>query len=221
MTLMLLCSMLACCQAASGPSASLPRGMTLEAPRMPTAQDPTQERYPPLPGEPAARKGRPFLDLDWLELTPAVGIAVFSSKYEADPSAALTLGAHAPLPWLSPSGDDTGEYFGLFAEVAFTTIDRNLSPTVEDRRGMATFTSIGLDYSFLRDSTWIVVGRVGALYAYYGGIADLSSGFGFMVGASAGLQISGKMGLTFTPEVLFGDSGSLIFVNTLGLSIQF
>jgi len=100
-------------------------------------------------------------------------------------------------------------------------IDRNLSPTVDHRQGLASFFSLGLDFSIVRDGTWIAVVRAGALYAYYGNIADLNSGFGFMAGASLGLQISGKMGLIYTPEVLFGNSGSLIFLNTLGLSIQF
>jgi hypothetical protein len=221
MSLMLLCSVLACCQTASAPAAPLPREMTLEEPRPRPPQDPTQERYPPVPGESAPRSERAFLDLDWLELTPAIGIAFFSSEYETDPTAALSLSAHAPLPWLSPSGDNVGEYFGLFAEAAFMNIDRNLSPTVDHRQGLASFFSLGLDFSIVRDGTWIVVVRAGALYAYYGGIADLNSGFGFMAGASVGLQISGKLGLTYSPEVLFGDTGSLIFLNTLGLSIQF
>lgn len=221
MSLMLLCSVLACCQTAAGPAAPLPREMRLEEPRLRPPQDPTQERYPKVPGEAAPRNDRPFLDFDWLELTPGIGLAVFSSKYETDPTAALSLGAHVPLPWLSPSGDNVGEYFGLFAEAAFMNMERNLSPTVEDRSGLASFFSLGLDFSVLRDSKWIVVLRAGALYAYYGGIADLKSGFGLMAGASVGIQISGKMGLIYSPEVLFGDSGSTIFLNTLGLSIQF
>jgi hypothetical protein len=65
------------------------------------------------------------------------------------------------------------------------------------------------------------VARGGLLYAYYGGIADLQSGFGGMLGASAGIQLSGKMGLVYSPEFLFGKSGTLIVLNTLGLSIQF
>ena len=42
-----------------------------------------------------------------------------------------------------------------------------------------------------------------------------------LVNESLTIQISGKMGLIYSPEVLFGDSGSTIFLNTLGLSIQF
>ncbi len=86
---------------------------------------------------------------------------------------------------------------------------------------MASFFMVGPDFSFLRDSTWILMGRAGLLYAYYGSIADLSSGFGGMVGLSAGLQLSGKTGLLYSPELLFGKSGSLVFLNTLGISIQF
>jgi len=180
-----------------------------------------EEPYPrPEPGS-VASKETPVVDLDWLELTPGVGFSVYSSKYRANPAPAFLLAARAPLPWLSPASDPRGEYFGVFASAAFMTIDRDLSPSVDHRRGMASFYSLGLDYSFLRDSTWILIGRGGLLYAYYGDIADLHSGFGFMVGASAGIQISAKTGLTYSPELLFGKSGSLVFLNTLGLSIQF
>lgn len=197
------------------PIAELPRAMTL--------QDPKEERYPR--SEPQtvtkAPASRPFVDLDWLEVTPAVGIAVYSSKYLSDPGPALTLSARAPLPWLSPASDPKGEYFGLFTELAFMTIDRDMSPTVEHRKGLASFISLGVDYSILRDSTWILIGRAGLLYAYYGDIADLSSGFGAMAGLSAGIQVSGRMGITYSPELLFGKGGSTIFLNSLGLSIQF
>ncbi len=182
------------------------------------AQD---EPYPrPDPGT-VATKETPIVDLDWLELSPGVGFSVYSGNYRANPAPAFLLGARAPLPWLSPASDPRGEYFGVFASAAFMTIDRDLSPSVDHRRGMASFYSLGMDYSILRDSTWILIGRGGLLFAYYGDIADLHSGLGFMVGASAGIQISGKTGLTYSPELLFGKSGSLIFLNTLGLSIQF
>ena len=181
-----------------------------------------QEEPPPRPDtRSAARKETPIVDLDWLELSPGVGFSVYSGKYRANPAPAFLLAVRAPLPWLSPASDPRGEYFGVFAEAAFMTIDRDLSPTVDHRRGLASFYSLGMDYSILRDSTWILIGRGGLLYAYYGDIADLHSGLGFMVGASAGIQISGKTGLSYSPELLFGKSGSLIFLNTLGLSIQF
>ncbi|HZE97157.1 MAG TPA: hypothetical protein VE981_09020 [Planctomycetota bacterium] len=196
----------------------LPQRMAFDEPKV---QDPGQEPFPPTDRAPATAPQRPVLDLDWFELSPAIGFAVYSTKYRADPAPALTIGAHAPVPWLSPASDPGGEYFGLFAEAAFMTIDRNLSPSVDHRRGLATFFSLGMDYSFLRDSLWILMARAGVLYAYYGDIADLNSGFGFAIGATGGIQISGKLGLTYSPELLFGKSGSLVFLNTLGLSIQF
>jgi len=200
----------------------LPREMALDQPAIRPVQDPAQEEgYPPREPPAAARQNPSFIDLDWLEIDPGAGVAVFSSKYRTSPSLGLSLMAHAPLPWLSPENHPTGEYFGLFAAASFASIDRDLSRSVDHRRGMSSFYSAGLDYSVLRDSTWILVARAGALYAYYDGIADLHSGVGFTLGLTAGIQLSGKMGLTYNPDFLFGQSGSLIVMNTLGLLIQF
>jgi len=200
---------------------SVPREMALEEPTARNVQDPAQDGFPPKE-PPAIPSKRPsFIDLDWLELSPGAGVAVFSPKYRANPGLGLSVMAHAPLPWLSPDNDPTGDYFGIFAAASSASIDRNLSPSVDHRRGISSFYTLGLDYSVLRDSTWILIARAGALYAYYDGIADLNSGFGFTLGLSAGIQLSGKTGLTYSPEFLFGQSGSLIVINTLGLLIQF
>jgi len=200
-------------------AADIPRHLAFDEPVASKKQDPVQDPYPPI--EPSAPKGSSFIDFDWLELHPGIGVAVYSSKYRADPGAGASLLVHAPLPWLSPASDPGGEYFGAFAAASFTSIDRNLSQTVDHRHGIASFYTLGMDYSFLRDSTWILVGRGGLLYAYYNKIADLKSGVGFVVGLSMGIQISGKLGLTYGPDVLFGESGSVILLNTLGLLIQF
>jgi len=195
---------------------TLPRQMALDDVRK---QDPPQER-PTEPFRPSKTE-RPFLDFDWLELTPGVGMAVYSSKFLADPAPCASLRAHAPMPWLNPPGDVVGEYFGLFAQAEFATIDRKLSPTVSHRSGVVSFISIGADYSFLRDGIWILMARAGVMYAHYGGVADLKNGFGPLVGATVGLQLTGKLALTYSPEAIFGDSGSMVFLNTLGLLIQF
>ena len=152
---------------------------------------------------------------------PAIGVAAYSQKYLADPGLAFLLSAHAPIPWLNPASDPKGEYFGLYAEAAFSTIDRKLSSSVDHHSGLASYYSLGLDYSIIRDGTWILVARAGGLYAYYGDIHDLSSGFGATMSAVTGIQLSGKTAITYSPEVLFGKSGSLIFLNTLGFAFQF
>lgn len=199
--------------------AALPKELTLEDP--PRVQEPGQDRYPPLETARPAAQNRPIVDFEWLELTPSAGLVVYSSKYRADAEPGLALRAHAPMPWLSPSDDPIGEYFGIYAGAAFAPIERRLSPTVSKRRGLTSYYSLGLDYSFLRDETWILVGRAGVAYAYYGGVADLRSGFGPTVGLSAGLQISGRLAVTYSPELVFGDTGSLVFLNTIGILIQF
>lgn len=212
----MLSLMTACLALLAQSEAPLPRELALAE-----QQDPTQEKYPPLEPSAPARSSNRFIDLDWLELTPGIGVAAFSSKYLADPSLGVSITARAPMPWLSPASDPKGEYFGLFVEASFMTIDRAMSPTVDHRKGMGSFFSVGPDFSILRDSTWIVMARAGLLYAYYGNIADLNSGFGGMAGLSAGLQLSGKTGLLYSPEVYFGKSGAFVFLNTLGISIQF
>ena len=78
-----------------------------------------------------------------------------------------------------------------------------------------------MDFSIIRDGFWILMARGGLLYAYYGNIADLSSGFGGTAGLVGGIQIGGKMALSYSPELFFGKSGSLIFLNTVGFSFQF
>lgn len=196
---------------------ALPRALSLEEP----VQESQEERYPRPEPAPAPAKPVPVVDFDWLELTPAVGIAAYSQKYLADPGLAFLLAAHAPIPWLNPASDPKGDYFGLYAQAAFSTIDRKLSSSVDHRSGLASFYSLGLDYSFVRDGTWILVARGGGLYAYYGDIHDLSSGFGFTLSAVAGIQLSGKTAITYSPEAIFGKSGSLIVLNTVGVAFQF
>jgi hypothetical protein len=195
---------------ASAVQADLPRSLAQEPPKQdPLRTDPITTPAP-----------HGFVDFEWLELTPSAGFAVYSSKYLADPAPAFSIRAHAPMPWLSPKSDPKGDYFGLFAEAAFATIDRKMSPSVADRSGVCMFVSAGVDFSFLRDPTWILTARAGGLYAHYNNIADLKSGLGPMVGATIGVQLSGRLALTYSPEVVFGESGSTIFFNTLGLLIQ-
>ena len=199
---------------------ALPRHLSLDEPRAAIRQqEPAQDR--PTQPLPPAQADRPIIDFEWLELTPSVGLAVYSSKFLSDPGLAICVRAHAPIPLFSPPGNVVKEYFGAFAQVEFTTIDRDMSHTVSHRKGVASFLSVGLDYTFVRDTTWLLVGRAGIMYAYYGGIADLQNGVGPMIGLSAGVQISGSMAIAYTPELMLGDTGSHIFVNTIGLLIQF
>jgi hypothetical protein len=219
MSLTTLILSLALAQADADPRAALPLAMTLDEPRTQEGQDRKQEPFPP--PEAATPKSSPIVDLEWLELTAGVGVAVYSHDYLSGPSVSFLVSAHAPLPWLSPASDAKGEYFGLFLEAAFATIDRDMSPTIEHRHGTAAFTTLGMDYSVIRDSTWILMARAGVLYAYYGNIAQLNSGVGGTAGAVAGIQISGKMSLSYQPEAFFGKGGSLIFLNTVAFSFQF
>jgi hypothetical protein len=207
--------------AQGSPDDPLPRTLALEEPRTPAAQDPSQDRFPRSEPTRPAQTERPFVDFDWLEVTPSAGAASYSSKFLANSSFAVSVRGHVPMPWLSPGGDVVKESFGLFFEASFMGIDRDLSPTVNHRSGLASYYSLGPDYTIFRDGTWLLLARAGLAYVYYGGVHDLKNGLGPLVGLSAGIQISGSMAITYNPEMVFGGSGSWILLNTIGVNIQF
>ena len=198
------------------PDTALPTHLSLEEPRK---QE--QEKFPKSEPAPRAQASRPWVDFDWLEVTPSVGMVSYSSKFLADPSFAVAVRAHAPMPWLSPAGDVVKEYFGLFLEASFMGIDRDMSSTVSHRSGLVSYYGLGVDYTILRNATWLIVARGGIAYVNYGGVADLNSGFGPLAGLAAGIQLSGSLAISYNPEIVFGESGSWILLNTIGVNIQF
>ncbi len=181
-----------------------------------------QETPAPQPGPPQARSSsRPFVDFDWLELTPRVGFAFFSEDFESDPSLSAGVAARAPMPWLSPASNPGGEYFGLFAGLSAAMIDREIEPEPDQPDGWAFFLSLGVDYTLFRDATWLLMAQAGGQYANYGGITDLEDGFGFVAGLAVGLNLAEGVALAYSPEFNFGRAGDWIHLSSIGFMIQF
>jgi hypothetical protein len=179
-----------------------------------------QETPPSLPAE-RPGKASPFIDWDWLEVQPRVGLVAYSEDYEADPSWSAGVLARAPLPWLSPGSDPRGEYFGVFAEIAVAGIDRDLDPAPDDSSGVLVLGAVGLDFTILRTSTWMVLVQAGPQYVSFGGVSDLEDGFGGMAGLSLGFSPAEGVSLTLGPEVWFGRAGDRIYLASLGAMIHF
>jgi len=184
-----------------------------------------QEPVPPPPLEaPAMRledQGLPWVDFEWLDLQPRFGLALFSDEYKIDPSPFLSLLAHVPVPLLSPGSDPEGDYFGLFAEASlFPQVTRDLDPEPDKVSGSVMLFNMGFDFTFLRNQSLYFVVRAGFQFAWYGGISDLSDGFGSMAGAEAGIYLGKSLTLTLGSEAAFGD-GDTILLNALGLVIEF
>jgi len=186
----------------------------------PQQEDPTPHR-PDSPLQPAPEAGTPWIDFDWLELHVRAGMAMYSKDYHINPSPAFVLEGRAPLPWLSPSSNPDGDYFGAFAELAFASIKRTITPSVTKPSGAALSLAVGADYSFIRNTTWMVIVRAGVEYTTYGGVTDLKDGIGPMVGLTAGWTISRSVTITISPEYILGSSGSSTILGTVGVAIDF
>jgi hypothetical protein len=164
---------------------------------------------------------RPIVDLEWLEVGARVGVAAFSGDFETDPAPSLAFAVRAPMPWLSPSSTPNAEWFGLFAQVAMAPVDREVEPELEDPDGLAWFLTAGLDFTVVRDGTWLVMLEAGPQYQTFGGISDLDDGFAFLAGARGGLDLARGLSLTLGPEVAFGNAGDRVSFLYLGLMIDF
>lgn len=188
--------------------------------KRPPQEDPTPQRpTEPVPA-PVEEAGTPWIDFDWLELGVRVGMAIFSDEFHIDPSPAFVIEGRAPLPWLSPSSNPDGDFFGAFAQLSFAVIERTIEPEVDKPSGAAIMLTLGVDYSILRNTTWMILVRAGFVYATYGGVTDLEDGMGLMGGLTVGLTVSRSVSITLAPEYVFGD-GDNVMMGTVGVSIGF
>lgn len=201
---------------------------SLEDPSGKRRQD--TEQKPPAPTlvqeEPSAWLGASddgggLLDLEWLEMQPKVGLAVFSDDFKIDPSPAISLLFHAPMPFLTLS-DPGDEHFGAFFELTvLPSVERDLNPPPDKTSGAVILVSAGLDYTLLRNQSLYLVVSGGIQYASYGGISDLSDGIGGMGGLSAGVYLGGGLTLALSGEYVFADDGNYIGLGSLGLVVEF
>lgn len=204
-----------------GRSDDLPKSPALSDPVTAGSQEPPRGELPLRPQADPRSRGRSFIDFEWLELCPRMGVVSFSEDYHSDPSFSGSLLARAPMPWLSPASDPRGEYFGAFAELSLAQVDRDIDPEPEDPDGLSFFFTVGIDFTLLRGERWLFMVHGGLQYASYGGVTDLDSGFGGLFGATAGVKVSDGITVTYTPEIAFANAGDWLFFNFFGVMIEF
>jgi hypothetical protein len=161
------------------------------------------------------------VDFGWLELYPRAGLAIFSSKYHINPSPVLEIEAHAPIPWFSPASNPDGDYFGAFVHLNFAMIKRTIKPTLSKASGMMASLAVGLDYTFYRDDTWLLLARLGIQYTTYGGVTDLKDGGQAIAGVTVGLSVTRSLMFTLTPEIVYAKTGDHIMMGLLGVAVEF
>ena len=197
----------------------------LNSERLPAAlideqQEDEQKQRPELP-QAFGEQEAPFVDFDWMEMHPRIGLALFSDKYNVDPSPCFGIEFRAPIPFLAPPSNKHGEYFGLFAETHIALIERNIEPELDKPKGPIFMLTLGMDYTIFRNSTWLLLVKTGMQYASYGGITDLQDGFAPVVGLTTGFVLSSSVSFMLTPEFVYGDSGDYIILGLAGVAVAF
>lgn len=182
---------------------------------------------PVLPEDPSAAPpaveegGSPWIDFEWLEFEPRVGLAIFTGDFKIDPTAHFSLLLRAPMPWLSPGSDSAGDYFGIWGELTvLPSVERDLNPPPDDNSGTVFFFNLGLDYTFLRNQSLVLMGQLGVQYALWGGIADMSDGLGGVVGLDAGFYLGSGLSATLGTQAVRAEEDQILLVS-LGLLVEF
>ena len=169
-----------------------------------------------------SQQGSPFLDFEWLEIQPRVGLAIFSEDFHIDPSPVISVLARVPMPWLTPGSDPDGEYFGVWADLTLLPqVERDLDPEPVSPTGSPVFISVGIDFTLLRNQSLFLLMRYGGQYATYGGVTNLTQGFGNVAGLHTGFYMGSGITLTLGTDAVFGNAGDNIMLNYLGMLIEF
>ena len=204
-----------------------------DVPKDPAAQDdPGQEPgdEPPPMDEVVEGDETPFIDFDLLEGAARLSFVSYGGEYDADAEPGFGVSFRAPIPSLSlkDEGEWSGDvnvdeafkgYFSAYAELIISSLDRDISP-LSTNSGTTFFLGLGLDYTFHRSPDWVILARAGFQYGKFGGVSDVDDGIAFTLGATAGINVSEQLWVTFTPEVALGDGENIIF-NHLGLLYKF
>lgn len=159
---------------------------------------------------------RPFFDFEHSELFFFLGVTQYSSAFDADPSFAGGVQYRLPLPRLGG--------LGVFAEGAFSAVDRGLNPAFYDNlEGNFFVFGGGLDYNLVDSERWLLRPQVGALYVRYDDIAGVDDGFGFLLGGMLGVHwvhLGQTVSLVYNPQWL-ADGDDWILFHNVGINIAF
>jgi hypothetical protein len=100
-------------------------------------------------------------------------------------------------------------------------IKRTIVPKLAKASGVMTSLALGLDYTFYRDDTWLVLARVGVQYTNYGGVTDLKDGGQAIAGVTIGLSATRSLMFTLTPEIVYAKTGDHILMGLVGVAVEF
>jgi hypothetical protein len=186
------------------------------------AQEPsTPPEPPPTPAQ--DEEGAPdLLDFDRLEGSVRLGFIAFSEGFESKPQFAASLLARAPSPWLSRDllGLES-DAVGAFLEMTFSRIDRDLDPAFDHTDGTTFFVGLGLDYTIVRDGSWMAAAQLGLQYGFFGNVDDTHDGVALLMGLMGNYQISQGIWATLSPQAAIADAGDRLYFFHFGVLFAF
>lgn len=168
---------------------------------------------------PQARRGgpkRPFFDFERSELGAFVGIAQFSSEFEADPGVAGGVFYRLPLPQLGRAG--------AWMEGLAAHIERDLNPAFYDPlEGSLLAFAAGVDYGVLDGENVFIRPQLGFAFVSYGDVEGTDDGLGLVAGAVFGaywVKLRQKVSITYNPQWAYDGEDWILFHN-LGINVAF
>lgn len=195
------------------------------AARMREAQVPPPTREPRIRADAPAMQAPPddatgLLDLARLEANGWVGLLGFSSDYDSDPRFAGGVLVRAPSPLLSRSlfGMERDD-LGIYVQAGAGSLDRDVD-TTDDTRGAVLLGTLGVDCTFVRDESWLLLAQAGVQYIGITDVASADDGIGFVVGGLGGYALTDRLRLTINPQFIVGD-GDYLWLMSLGLHFAF
>jgi hypothetical protein len=180
---------------------------------------PAPKQGRPAPASPSGDSTR-VLDLDDLEGSVWAGLLGFSSDYHSDPKFTAGVLVRAPSPLLSRGlfgmkRDD----LGIYLQAGAGSLDRDLN-TTEDTRGTVLLGTLGVDYTLIRNDSWLLLAQAGVQYVGITDVASANDGVGFAVGGLGGFALTDRLWITFNPQFILGD-GDYLYLMSLGLHFSF
>ncbi|HEX7898543.1 MAG TPA: hypothetical protein VF950_12335 [Planctomycetota bacterium] len=163
-----------------------------------------------------AGPARPFFDFERAELGGWIGIAQFSGEFEADPEFAAGVIFRVPLGKLGAAG--------LWAELLFTAIDRDLDDTLYDELdGAVIALAAGLDYGLVDGESFYVRPQVGFSFVSFGDVEGTDDGLGVVLGAVFGtyvVKLRQTVTFSYNPQ-LFYDGEDWVLFHAVGFNVRF
>lgn len=215
------------CHATPAPTALEPSRDSSEARNASEAREVSETRDPtPMlermdPSARATPRGEAtgLLDLDGLEGGVWAGLLGFSSDYDSDPKAAAGVLVRAPSPLLSGLFGMRRDDLGIYLQAGAGSLDRDVL-TPDDTRGAVLLGTLGVDYTVVRNKSWLLLAQGGLQYVGITDVASAEDGFGFVVGGLGGFALADRLWITVDPQIILG-AGDYLYLVSLGLHFSF